>query len=115
MSGRNTNRLTGTWNDIKGMASIENLITQAFFQHLRMLVGEGTRVKFWEDTWIGDSSLQKAFPSLYKVSSQQKEVISNMGWFEGNKWRWVLAWKRVISWKKVMKRHNCIAYYNNTA
>jgi len=50
MPGRNTKRLTGTWNDIKGMATIENPVTQAFFQHLRVQVGEGIRVKFWEDT-----------------------------------------------------------------
>jgi len=49
------------------------------------------RVRFWEDLWTGDTTLQNAFPSLYRVSSQQKEVINNMGWFEGDVWRWVLA------------------------
>jgi len=31
------------------------------------------------------------------VSAQQKEMVSNMGWFEGDTWRWVLSWKRMLS------------------
>ena len=62
-----------------------------------MQLGDGARVKFWEDIWKGDTSLQNTFPNLYRVSSQQKEVISNMGWFEGDTWRWVLSWKRLLS------------------
>ena len=97
MPGRNTKTLTGAWCDIKGMAIIENPVTQAFLQHLKVQVGDGRRVKFWEDIWVGGTPLQSVFPSLYRVSSRQKEVIGNMGWFEGDMWRWVLAWKRVLS------------------
>jgi len=86
-----TRKITGTWNDIKRLATSENPVSQAFFQHIKMQVGDGIRVRFWEDLWTGDTALQNAFSSLYRVSSQQKEVINNMGWFEGDVWRWVLA------------------------
>jgi len=37
------------------------------------------------------------FPNLYNLSAQQKELITNMEWFEGDTWRWVLIWRRVLS------------------
>ena len=77
-------KITGTLNDIKRLATIENPVSQAFFQHIKMQVGDGIRVRFWKDLWTGDTTLQNAFSSLYRVSSQQKEVINNMGWFEGD-------------------------------
>ena len=94
---KKANKITGSWNDIKRMATNESLVSQAFFQHAKLKLGDGMRIRFWEDVWCGNITLQHAYPSLYIISSQQKEVIHNMGWFEGNVWRWVLAWKRVLN------------------
>ena len=115
LPGRHTRTLTGAWSDKKGMAISENPVIQAFFQHIKVQVGDGRRVKFWEDIWIGGTSLQNVFPNLYRVSSQQKEVIGNMGWFEGDSWRWVLAWKRVLSLEeshKELQLHNILQQHN---
>jgi len=97
LPNKNTRKITGTWNDIKKLATNENQVSKAFFQHVKLQVGDGGRVRFWQDKWIGETILQDVFTNLYALSSQQKEVINNMGWFEGNVWRWVLAWKRVLS------------------
>jgi len=35
------------------------------------------------------------FVRLYKVFSQRKELIVNMGWYEGENCRWTLSWKRL--------------------
>jgi len=34
---------------------------------------------------------------MFRVSTQQKDMVCNMGWFEGDTWRWVLSWKRMLS------------------
>jgi len=90
-------RLPSPWSDIRKLATTETPVKKAFFQNARVCVGEGTKVKFWEDYWAGEAPLKQTFPDLYEVSSQQKERISNMGWFEGETWRWVLSWKRMLT------------------
>ena len=97
LPNKTANKITGTWNDIKRIATNESQVSQAFFQHAKLQLGDGLRIRFWEDLWFGNTTLQHAYPRLYKISSQQKEVIHNMGWFEGDVWRWVLAWKRVLN------------------
>ena len=102
MPSRTKSSLPGPWSVIKRLASKETPVTEAFFQNVRIHIGEGTKIRFWEDTWIGEASLQQTFPTLYKVSTQKKEMISNMGWFEGNTWRWVLSWKRMLNQEELL-------------
>jgi len=44
-----------------------------------------------------DKPLRVAFQGLFSISSQKKETISNVGWFEGLTWRWTLSWKRELT------------------
>ena len=44
-----------------------------------------------------DKPLQIAFQRLFSNSSQKKETISNMSWFEGLTWRWTLSWTRELT------------------
>ena len=43
------------------------------------------------------------FPRLYKLSIQKHAIISSMGWFEGQIWRWTLAWKREFSQEELQR------------
>ena len=36
-----------------------------FSKHLSFVVGEGTRIRFWHDRWIGDNTLKDLYPELY--------------------------------------------------
>jgi len=38
-------------------------------------VGEGEKVKLWEDTWVGDESLSTRFPRLYSISESKERYI----------------------------------------
>jgi len=49
-------------------------------------VGNGTRVRYWKDLWVQNNALLNTFPNLYNISNKQKELIANMGWFEGEAW-----------------------------
>ena len=37
----------------------------SFPQFIQYEVGDGSRVKFWLDSWCGDKSLKEAFPMLF--------------------------------------------------
>ena len=38
---------------------------ESFSKHVALLVGDGTRILFWHDKWVGDNSLKRLYPQLY--------------------------------------------------
>ena len=88
--------MPGPWRDLKKLAAEKSSVAQAFFSNVKWQIGEESSIKFWVDEWLGTEPLKTAFRCLYMISAQKKEVVSNMGWFEGNVWRWVLSWQREL-------------------
>uniref|UniRef100_A0A7N2MAI9 Glycine dehydrogenase C-terminal domain-containing protein n=1 Tax=Quercus lobata TaxID=97700 RepID=A0A7N2MAI9_QUELO len=46
----------------------------------RMKTGEGTRIRFWHDRWIGDNTLKDLYPELYVCSAAKEAYISEVLW-----------------------------------
>jgi mannosylglycoprotein endo-beta-mannosidase len=44
----------------------------------RWMVGDGTKIRFWEDTWFGTSPLSVQFWDLYCVYNEQLATISQV-------------------------------------
>ena len=87
----------GIWNSLKRMVQDSKLTApKVYMQNLKLVVGNGNKVRFWEDPWINNRPLMQVFSDLYNVSSQKCAIIGNMGWFEGSTWIWTLAWKREL-------------------
>ena len=83
---------------LKRMNSTEETLTKkAFFSNLKVQLGEESKIRFWLDPWVRNAPLKQVFSRLFFVSSQKKETISNMGWFEGHTWRWTLSWRRELT------------------
>ena len=40
---------------------------ELFFQFGTFSVRDGSQVRFWEDTWLGNNSLMVQYPSLYRI------------------------------------------------
>jgi hypothetical protein len=49
-----------------------------YFQHSELVVGLGSRIRFWQDKWCGDSALMDRFPILYTCSSQHEMTIDSV-------------------------------------
>ena len=55
-------------------------------ESIRYKVGEGTRILFWKDKWIGQNSLMEDFPDLFSLSfcdnpeASIAETWTNQGW-----------------------------------
>ena len=41
-------------------------------------MGNGTRVKFWNDVWCRDRPLKEAFPNLYNISRSRDALVSEV-------------------------------------
>lgn len=48
-----------------------------FQQSVKVQVGKGNKVRFWEDNWVGDHSLKHSFPNLYRISGLKNKPISS--------------------------------------
>ena len=48
-----------------------------FVKHVQFKVGDGRRIRFCEDLWIGNSTLAERFPLLYRVVESKKVCISS--------------------------------------
>lgn len=51
-------------------------------------VGNGERVRFWQENWIGEGPLGEKFPRLCSVAVNKDSLVANMGRWEGEVWRW---------------------------
>ena len=53
---------------------------ESFSKHLSFIVGEGTRIRFWHDRWIGDYTLKDLYPEVYVCSAAKDACISEVLW-----------------------------------
>ncbi|KAL5172857.1 putative ribonuclease H protein [Glycine soja] len=55
----------------------------------------GDKVNFWKDKWLGeDYTLQKKYNQVFVINEQQADLISMMGNFDKDSWRWNFKWRR---------------------
>jgi hypothetical protein len=63
-------------------------------------LGNGGSTKFWIHRWMGERPLCEDYPRLFSISTQQQEVIRNMGQWSNNVWSWNLEWRRgLFQWE----------------
>ena len=71
---------------------------ESFSKHLSFVAGEGTRICFWHDRWIGNNTLKDIYPELYVCSATKEACISEVLWIsEGGTSRvWDLRFYRTF-------------------
>ena len=51
---------------------------EKFSTHLALVVGDGSRILFWHDRWVGDTSLKMLYLQLYACSNDKEACISDL-------------------------------------
>ena len=71
---------------------------ESFSKHLSFVVGEGTRIRFWHDRWIGDNTLKDLYLDLYVCLAVKDACIFEVLWMpEGGTVRvWDLRFYRAF-------------------
>ncbi|XP_009771107.1 uncharacterized protein LOC107812284 [Nicotiana tabacum] len=67
----------GLWKHIRSLRT-------DFLQKITYRVGNGSHVKFWEDKWIGNTTLREPYPRLYQIASRENSLVAHNR--EGNIW-----------------------------
>lgn len=66
-------------------------------EHLERVVGNGEKVYFWWDNWVGGCSLKDRFPRLFNCSRLKNAKVAEMGKWVGEEWKWDWKWRRNFS------------------
>ncbi|PNT73464.1 hypothetical protein BRADI_2g58801v3 [Brachypodium distachyon] len=66
----------------------------------RWIVGDGTKIKFWEDTWFGTSSLVVQFWPLYIICNECNATIADV--WDGQNLKLKLFWKKILIGKMAL-------------
>nr|ABB47335.1 hypothetical protein LOC_Os10g21770 [Oryza sativa Japonica Group] len=73
------------------------MLDKESFQRIgSFLIQDGSRVRFWEDCWIGVQSFEKEYPNLYSLVRNKNEMVAKVI-FMGTLWArtWPLLLKGV--------------------
>jgi hypothetical protein len=60
----------------------------SFQSHCSFLVGDGQRVRFWQDWWCGDMALKDAFPELFVISRDTEVSVADLMSFPNGLLHW---------------------------
>nr|GEW84427.1 RNA-directed DNA polymerase, eukaryota, reverse transcriptase zinc-binding domain protein [Tanacetum cinerariifolium] len=80
----------GTWARIVGSSNFlhsNNIIPNSFF---RFQAGCGTHIRFYKDTWVGDSPFYIRYNRLYRLECEKDSLITER--IDHDQWRW--NWSR---------------------
>ena len=87
------NNVSLWWGDLK--LALHHPQHEIVTGGLTWKVGNGAKIKFWEDVWsYGDTPLLAKYPRLYLISDQQNKNIQEMGQQTDNGWEWNFKWRR---------------------
>ncbi|KAK3206841.1 hypothetical protein Dsin_020887 [Dipteronia sinensis] len=68
---------------------------------LQVVVGNGERVRFWEDLKWDSVPLQTAFPRMFSLSSNKEGRLHDFGRWQGLTWIWEVPLRRaVLGWEQ---------------
>ncbi|KAL4285443.1 hypothetical protein GQ457_16G011680 [Hibiscus cannabinus] len=107
--GRNTSWI---WKGILKSACCEDSFGLCFRANLSVQVGDGIHILFWDDVWLGNSSLKDQFPRFYALSCNKSGKVADFGRKIGARWVWHIPLRRGLFdrelpyWQEFMSRLN---------
>ncbi|GKV02912.1 hypothetical protein SLEP1_g15289 [Rubroshorea leprosula] len=87
-------RVSQIWGDIIRIGGKSEKLKNMLRHGFRWEVGEGCRVCFWRDIWVGDKSLRDLFPRLFQLAINKEGTVKENGLWEGERWKWGIEWRR---------------------
>ena len=48
----------------------------SFFRYGTFLIKDGSEIRFWEDTWLGNIPLRDQYPALYNIARGKSDTIA---------------------------------------
>ncbi|KAL9662535.1 hypothetical protein QQ045_027368 [Rhodiola kirilowii] len=93
------------WKDILKIVKGNSEVALAFKEGLKLKLGRGEKISFWEDVWLGERALKDQYPKLHQLAVNNKTSVREMGDWIGGTWQWHLKFRRnLYQWEESDKR-----------
>ncbi|GKV40806.1 hypothetical protein SLEP1_g48407 [Rubroshorea leprosula] len=89
--------MSRVWKDIVGVGSGSERLGLMLGKGFKWEIGDGSRVAFWDDKWVGDKPLKDLFPRLYALSLTKEGLLKDMDFWSEGTWVWDCRWRRSCS------------------
>ena len=60
-------------------------------------MGDGSRVKFWDDVWCRDRPLKEEFSDLYNISRTREASVSAVMSYANERVTWDIQFRRLVN------------------
>jgi hypothetical protein len=67
-----------------------------FSNHISYKLGDGSRIRFWHDTWCGDLPLKQQFPILYLLTRAPEARVADFCRLQGSTYAWDISFIRAV-------------------
>ncbi|KAM7481515.1 hypothetical protein LguiB_006098 [Lonicera macranthoides] len=68
-----------------------------FRKNIRYKVGNGSKVSFWSDLWLGNETMQARFPALFRVTRDSKAKVADYtNWVSDSSFSWDIVLRRNV-------------------
>ncbi|KAK0575735.1 hypothetical protein LWI29_006099 [Acer saccharum] len=84
---------------VTGLMKDGSISTNILKEGLKMVVGCGDKVAFWEDGWRDGIPLNIRFPRIFALSMVKDGTVEQFGQWCGEEWRWKVCLRRG-DWEK---------------
>ncbi|XP_057484663.1 uncharacterized protein LOC130771052 [Actinidia eriantha] len=74
---------------------------EAFMENAKLRVGDGSTIKFWKDICLGNLPLQSQFPTLYRITINKSEFLSDVYIRFEETQRWDFLFRRPLLVREV--------------
>ncbi|KAE8716946.1 Alpha-galactosidase [Hibiscus syriacus] len=88
------------WRDILKTFDLK-IGEQSLRDYCIIQVGNGKRVKFWQDLWIGNHPLMTAFPRMFALAVNKEGTVADFGTKTDSGWVWDIQFRRnAFGWER---------------
>ena len=61
-----------------------------FDKNIEWKLGDGRKLRFWHNTWLGNAAFVSKYKRLFLNSCQKETLVGDIGKWEVGIWRWRL-------------------------
>lgn len=93
--------ISRVWSDNILVNESNNSLFNYYLHNVELRIGNGERLSFWVDNWLGTSCLKSQFPRLYYLSVE-RDISLHMLWSRArNQHIWAFNFKRpLLAWEE---------------
>ena len=49
-----------------------------FLKFGSFIIKDGSQIRFWEDVWLGNTTLREQYPQLYNIARKKQDTIADI-------------------------------------